>query len=68
MAPARPQFVADDKGRKKAVILSIKGYQELVERLEDLEDALELDEAARDTESMRDYRDIRKELKEEGLM
>jgi len=31
-----PQYITDNKGKKKAVILSIVEYQELIEDLEDL--------------------------------
>ena len=32
------QYITDDKGRKKAVILDIKEYQKLLRALEELED------------------------------
>ncbi|GEM_PF-621849 len=32
----KPQFIVDQKGKKKAVVLSIKEYEELLEDLEDL--------------------------------
>ncbi|MCL0041357.1 hypothetical protein M1N08_01220 [Dehalococcoidia bacterium] len=32
----KERFITDDKGRKKAVILDIKLYQEILEDLEDL--------------------------------
>ena len=31
-----PQFITDAKGQKKSVILSISGFQELIDDLEDL--------------------------------
>lgn len=34
--PKKERFVTDEKGRKKAVILDIKLYQEMLEDLEDL--------------------------------
>ncbi len=33
-----PQYVTDAEGNRTAVLLDILGYQELLERLEDLED------------------------------
>ena len=36
MARAKKQFVVDEKGAKKAIILPIKEYEELLEDLEDL--------------------------------
>jgi PHD/YefM family antitoxin component YafN of YafNO toxin-antitoxin module len=32
------QYITDDKGKKKAVILDIKEYEKLLRALEDLED------------------------------
>ena len=39
------QYIVDSRGRKRAVVLSIKEFDRLMERLEELEDALALDEA-----------------------
>ena len=36
MARAKKQFVVDEQGRKTAIILPIKEYEELLEDLEDL--------------------------------
>ena len=36
MARAKKQFIVDEKGRKTAIILPIKEYEELLEDLEDL--------------------------------
>lgn len=33
-----PQFITDHKGKKISVVLSIKDYEKLIEKLEDLED------------------------------
>jgi hypothetical protein len=41
MARTGPQYLIDEKGRKKAVVLGIKEFRALLQRLEDLEDALE---------------------------
>ena len=68
MAKRGPQYLVDDKGRKKGVLLSMKQYSELLQRLEDLEDALELDEAIRTSEGLVDYREVQKELKDEGIL
>ena len=46
----------------------MKQYKEMVRRLEELEDTLELDEAVKSSDGLRDYREIRKELKSEGLL
>lgn len=39
------QYITDDKGRKKAVILPIKEYQKMIDELEELEDIRLYDEA-----------------------
>ena len=36
MARAKKQFIVDEQGRKTAIILPIKEYEELLEDLEDL--------------------------------
>lgn len=44
----KPQFITDSGGKKKAVILSMKEYEHLLEQLEDAEDVRLYDEAMRD--------------------
>ena len=62
------EYLVDEKGRKKAVQMNIKDYSRLLARLEELEDALELDQAVRQTSGFRDYREVRKELVKEGRL
>ncbi|MBI2849599.1 MAG: hypothetical protein HYX80_00975 [Chloroflexi bacterium] len=62
------KYLVDKKGRKKAVLMDMKEYSRLVARMEELEDALDLDEAARTTQNFRDYREIREELVKEGRL
>ncbi|MDP6422024.1 MAG: hypothetical protein QF477_12580 [SAR202 cluster bacterium] len=45
MVQLTPQFVADDKSSKTAVLLSIEEYGKLLEELEDLADGRELEKA-----------------------
>ena len=68
MATNGTKYLVDKRGRKKAVLLDIKEYSRLLDRLEELEDALDLDEAVRNAEDFRDYREIREELLREGLL
>jgi len=65
---AKVKYLVNDKGEKKAVLLGIKEFQQFLQRLEDLEDTLSLDEAVRSAQSFRDYREIRAELKREGRL
>ena len=68
MARAATEYVIDSRGRKKAVILPIKEFNRLIERLEELEDAAALDDALENTEEFSDYRQIREVLKQEGRL
>ena len=65
---AKAKYLMDENGKKRAVLLDIKEYQQFLRRLEELEDALSLDEAVRTAQSFRDYREIRAELKREGRL
>lgn len=62
MLNIKPKYVVDEKGRKTAVVLSIKDYCALMQRLEDLEDALDLDRAVEAATDFRKYSEIRSEL------
>lgn len=62
------QYIVDSRGQKKAVILPLKEFNRLIERLEELEDALSLDQALEDVQEFTDYRQIREELKRESRL
>ena len=62
MLNIKPKYVVDEKGRKTAVVLSIKDYRALMQRLEDLEDALDLDRGVEAATGFRAYSEIRSEL------
>jgi len=47
------QFLTDEKGNKTAVLLSIKKYNKLIEKLEDLEDVRLYDEAKKEDDGYR---------------
>jgi len=68
MAKVKEKYLVDKNGRKTAVLLDIASYRALVEHLEDLEDALELDEAVRSAGSFRPYDEIRAGLKQSGKL
>lgn len=44
----RPQYVVDEKGRRRSVLLSIREYQELLESAQDVIDADLIDEVKDD--------------------
>lgn len=56
------KYLIDENGNKTAVVLSVKDYRQLLRRLEDLEDTLDLDEAIKNATGFRDYSEIRKEF------
>lgn len=47
------QFLIDEKGNKTGVLLSMKQYNKLIEKLEDLEDVRLYDEAKREDDGCR---------------
>ncbi len=68
MRVAKERFIVDEKGEKESIVLNLSDYLQLVEHLEDLEDALDLDKAEREAKSFRDYKDIRAELVKKGRL
>jgi hypothetical protein len=68
MTTTDPKYLVDKQGRKKAVLLGIREYARLLKRVEELEDALDLDKAFRSPHEFKDYREIRKELVNEGKL
>lgn len=68
MKKPRQKYLVDENGTPTAVLLDIKSYRKLVDRLEELEDAVELDEAVRTAKSFRPYSEIRAELKKAGRL
>ncbi len=61
--PLHPKFVTDGEGNKKAVILPINEYEELLEDLEDLAVA-----ADRKNESTVSHEQLIAELDKDGLL
>ena len=68
MLNINPKYLVNEKGRKTAAVLSMKDYRSLMQRLEDLEDALDLDEAVDTATGFREYTEIRAELRKEGKL
>ena len=59
----KERFITDDKGRKRAVILDIKRYQEMLEDLEDLRLLAE-----RRDETTSSLQEVEERLKAHGLL
>lgn len=56
-----PEYIVNQKGRKKAVVLGLKEYEAILGRIEDLEDANDLLKAEREASSFVPYEQFRKE-------
>ena len=63
MATTREQFIVDEKGKKTGVVLSLRRYQRLMEDLHGLAVVAE-----RRTEKPIPTEEIRRRLKEDGLL
>ena len=63
MLNIKPRYLVDEAGRKTGAVLSMKDYRRLMQRLEDLEDALDLDLAVQNASGFREYATIRDELR-----
>lgn len=68
MTTINAKYVVDKSGKKQAILMDIKEYSRLLKRLEELEDALELDKAVRAGGEFRDYAEIRAELLRAGRL
>lgn len=55
-----PKYLIDEKGHKKAVVLNLKEYEDIIELIEDLEDANALLKAEREATSFIPYEKFRK--------
>jgi hypothetical protein len=56
----KPEYVINQKGDRKGVILSLKQYEAILEQIEDLEDANDLLRAEREATSFIPYDEFRK--------
>jgi PHD/YefM family antitoxin component YafN of YafNO toxin-antitoxin module len=50
MISIHPQYITDSKGKRRAVIISIKEFSAIMEQLEELQDIMLYDEAKRNNE------------------
>ena len=58
-----PEYITDEQGKKKSVILSISEFEELIEDIEDLAAVAE-----RREETITSHEDFMAELKEDGFL
>ena len=63
MAKIREQYVIDEKGQKKAVIIPVDEYKELLEDIHDLAIVAE-----RRDEPTITFEELKKKLKKDGLL
>ncbi len=56
----KPQYIISKKGRKTAVVIDLKDYENLLEFIEDLEDANDLLNAERRATEFIPYNEFRK--------
>ena len=68
MLNINPQYLVNHKGEKTAAVLSMTEYRLLMQHLEDLEDILDMDTAAKGETHFRDYREIQAKLKKGGKL
>lgn len=68
MAKTKAKYLVDGKGRKTAVQLDIATYRALLGEIEDLRDALQLDETVRSASTSRPYDKIRAGLRQSGRL
>jgi len=63
-----PKFVVGTSGRREAVLLDMNQYRRMLQKLEDLEDALALDRAERTSKKLVPYEAVRRRLKRAGKL
>jgi len=56
----KPKYLVDEKGRKKAVVINLKEYENILGLIEDLEDANDILRAEREATDFTPYEKFRK--------
>jgi hypothetical protein len=51
-------YVTDEKGKKKSVVLKVTDFERIQEEIEDLEDALELEKARKNATGFTKWKDF----------
>jgi len=62
----KPEFIIDDVGTRKAVIINWERFGELMKYVEELEDALELKKAIEEGGEFAELKDFLARMKAEG--
>ena len=62
------QYIIDDAGRRRAVIIELEEFYKLMEYIEEMEDALELRKAVEGGGEFVDLRDFMKRMQTEGKL
>jgi PHD/YefM family antitoxin component YafN of YafNO toxin-antitoxin module len=58
-----PEFIVDGRGRKKAVVLTVREYEELLEDLHDLSVIAERLDEPRES-----FEEVKRRLRDDGLL
>jgi L-rhamnose isomerase len=68
VSDAKPKFLVSSAGRREAVILGVGQYRRLLDRIEDLEDAMALDRAEKTSKKLIPYEQVRARLRRAGKL
>lgn len=68
MGNAQPKYVISADGRKQGVMLEMAHYRRLLQKIEDLQDALALDRAEQTSVKLIPYSEVRARLKRAGKL
>lgn len=64
---AKTEFLVDAEGKKKAVVVEIELWEELLTLLEDMEDAAEIQQLRDAGEETIDWQQAKNELRAQGI-
>lgn len=62
------EYLVDEKGQKKSVVLSIRDYLRLWQYLGDLEDSVDLKKAKASARGFIEFNTLRRKLKKQGRL
>jgi hypothetical protein len=68
MAHMKPLLTVGKSGQKDVLLVRRSHYRRLLRRIEDLEDALALDRAEKNSKDLLDYTEVRERLKRVGKL